>query len=175
MKRIFITLLALTLLMSTLTFTACNNQDTPTSSETTSNDNNHSVPGIYGDTFEMYVYDDEANTLTDDKAKISISIVLEKESDISNKNAYSSSGHIAKYSYSIHINGTMDSKYAGKTLDLSLCWLPSYQNTSFGWLGETTCLISETGEFSYTSTYTRNLIFTEYMPTRIAVRKTTNW
>ena len=172
MRRILTSLLTLTLFMSAVTFTACNIQDISTHSETTSgettlDDDNPSVHGAYGDTFEMFVYDDNRRVLTDDKATISISVILEKENDLSDKTAYSDLGIFSRYSYTVNISGTIDSKYAGKSIMLYLSIMPL--GTTWYLDDKVNGIISDTGNFNYSCTITSHKLITEWIPTEVGV------
>ena len=90
---------------------ACNNQHPETEQTIQVGD---TIPGAYGETFEIYVWDENSRILTEDKAKVTVNVVLEKENDISNKDDYTSDSFY-KYTYTINVSGVVDKKYAGKS------------------------------------------------------------
>ena len=125
------------------------------------------IPGTYGETFEIYVCDERSRLLTDDKAKVTVNVVLEKENNITEKSDYDGS-RFRKYSYSVSISGNVDSKYAGKTIYLYLNWIPEYHVSRLNNSGEKG-IVSEDGTFNYSYTFHSNAVLTEWVPAQVTV------
>ena len=122
------------------------------------------IHGTYGENFTMYISDHESKQITNEIAKCSVNVVLEKENDITNKNDYNYSKGFVRYSYSVNISGTIDVKYAGRNVKLYIVFIPEYHlahNVTEG------CIVSQNGTFSYTYTFNSNAILTEWTPFRV--------
>lgn len=141
---------------------ACNNQHPETEQKIQVGD---TIPGADGETFEIYVWDENLRLLTDDKAKVTVNVVLEKENDINNKDDYTHDS-FCKYTYTINICGVVDKKYAGRTVYLSLCYTPSdslyYPSSNGG-------RVHDDGSFNNSWTFSSGEPITEWAPRRFAV------
>ena len=162
MKKLLFIFISVILVSSLV---ACNNQHPETEQTIRVGD---TIPGAHGETFEIYVWDENSRLLTDDKAKVTVNVVLEKENDINKKADYDGE-RFYKYSYSVSISGNVDPKYVGKTIYLYLNWIPEYhvsRSTNYGEKG----MVSEDGTFNYSYTFRSNAVLTEWVPNRVIVK-----
>ena len=154
MKRNLVKLITiLVIIIITITLSSCESTD-------------KTIHGAYGEDFEMYLQDTESN-LTDDIVKCSVKVVLEKKNDITDKSNYDYQG-FHQYSYSVNINGTLDSKYAGKEIILYIVFIPEYHLARCGNNGAKG-VVSENGIFSYSYTFDSNAFLTEWVPYNICL------
>ena len=153
-RKLFKNIMLIILIIITIMLSSCGNK--PQTQQI--------IHGAYGENFEIYLYDRKSNKLTDDKVKCTVNVVLEKENDLTNKNCYSSGGNFLKYSYSVIVNGTLDTKYAGRRVNLCLNFIPEYQVNRWS---DSIIVVSENGTFSFLYTFSSNAILTEWVPTCI--------
>lgn len=156
-KNALKSIVAIVLMTIAITLFSCGNTteviDLPQEAQQT-------IHGAFGDNFELYLWDSKSRQLLDDKVRFSIKAVLEKENDITDKNDFVYGDSFLKYSYSVSINGTLDSKYTGRRVFLYLQFIPEYSNTRCS----ESMVVSENGTISGSYVFYSNAIFTEWVP-----------
>ena len=130
------------------------------------------VPCMCGETFEMYIYTTTydnggySSFLTDDKARLEVSLVLEKENDVNQKNDYYNN-RFFKYTYSLNISGTVDPKYAGQVISMFIHVTPT---PTLAEVAEPKAIVSEDGTFNLLWTIYTSSTFVEWAPIQISIK-----
>ena len=123
------------------------------------------VLGTFGDTLEIFLT--EGSNLTDERATITISVIMGKVCDITEKSDYDRYWY-RKYSYNVDIVGKVDKSYEGKTIYVCLNLAPEYHAGRMNNNGEKG-IVSVDGSFSYSYSFKSNVILTEWIPDSVRV------
>lgn len=134
---------------------ACNTQSTESGNTIKVGD---TVPCAYGETFEMYICD-KNHVLTDEKVKITVKVILEKENSITEKSDYRDNVFL-KYTYSVSISGSIDSSYSGEYVSLTIGFL----NVGGPVFTVGQGIVSEDGTFNWTQELFSNGAYLEWVP-----------
>ena len=127
-----------------------------------------SVPGVFGESFELYIAEKRKGFLTDDKALISVKLVMEKELDINNKADYDETCY-NRYRYSVSVNGKVNADYAGRQIHVWVVFVPEYcvaRNITYHDSEKT--IVSDTGEFSFSYNFDTNIVYTGWIPNGVS-------
>ena len=153
MKKILFVFISVLLLCYLV---ACNTQESIQTGDT--------VPSAFGETFEIFIYDGNSRVLTDDKAKVSVKVILEKENDINNKDDYTDDSFY-QYTYALNASGVVDKKYAGKSVYLSLV----YVSSGSLYLPSVSGKVNSDGSYSISGSFRSTAPVTEWTPRQFSI------